>query len=97
MTISGNGQAGSFPMLLSTNSSGNAINLSNNATGVILYAPNGTIQVSNNGGANQITAKRLHLNNNASIEYVTGLQSQSFSNGPGGAWVFVPGTYSISN
>jgi hypothetical protein len=97
MTISGNGQAGSFPMLLSTNSSGNAIDLSNNATGVILYAPNGTIQVSNNGGANQITAKRLHLNNNASIEYVTGLQSQSFSNGPGGAWVFVPGTYSISN
>lgn len=97
MTISGNGQTGSYPMVLSTNSSGSAIELSNNADGVILYAPNGTIQVSNNAGANQITAKRLHLNNNATIEYVTGLQSQSFSNGPGGAWVFVPGTYGITN
>jgi hypothetical protein len=97
MTIAGNGQAGSFPFIISTNSGSNAIALSNNAAGVILYAPNGTITVSNNAGANQITAKKLILSQNASIEYVTGLQSQSFSNGPGGAWVFVPGSYSISN
>ncbi|HEX5774661.1 MAG TPA: hypothetical protein VFY28_01725 [Candidatus Paceibacterota bacterium] len=95
MTISGNGNAGSYPMVLSTNTSGNAINLSNNAAGVILYAPHGTVSVNNNAGANQITAKRLHLNNNATIEYVNGLQSQSFSNGPGGSWGFVPGTYGI--
>ena len=95
--FAGNGNPGSYPMVISTNSSGSAIQLSNNADGVILYASNGTIQVSNNGGANQITAYRLQLSNNATVEYITGLQSASFSNGPGGSWAYVPGTYSITN
>ncbi len=98
ITFTGNGNAGSFPMVLSTYSgASNAITMSNNANSVILYAPNGTIDVSNNAGANQITAKTLHLNNNATITYINGLQSQSFSNGPGGSWAYVPGTYSITH
>lgn len=98
ITFTGNGNPGSYPMVLSTYSgTGVAISMSNNAASVILYAPNGTIDVSNNAGANQITAKTLHLNNNATIDYINGLQSQSFSNGPGGSWSYVPGTYSITH
>lgn len=95
MTIAGNGSAGSYPMILSTNSGNQAIDMNNNSTSVILYAPNGTVTVSNNAVANQITAYQLHLNNNTTVNYVNGLQSQSFSNGPGGSWAFVPGTYVI--
>ncbi len=94
MTISGNGNSNSYPMVLSTNT-GTAITLNNNADSVILYAPDGTITVANNATANQITAKTLHLSNNVIVDYVSGLQSQSFSNGPGGSWAFVAGTYAI--
>ncbi len=96
MTVSGNGSSGSYPMVLSTNSGNNAISLSNNAQSVILYASRGTIQVSNNASANQITGYGLSLSNNAFVTYVSGLQSQSFYNGPGGSWTIVPRTYSIS-
>ncbi|MFH1178531.1 MAG: hypothetical protein V1711_02300 [bacterium] len=96
MNISGNGSIGSYPMILSTNSGSAAISLSNNADSVILYASRGTISVSNNASANQITAHRVSLSNGATIDYVSGLQNQSFSNGPGGSWAVVPRTYSIS-
>ncbi len=97
MSIQGNGNAGSYPMILSTHSGAAtyAIDMSNNSTSVILYASAGTINVSNNGGANQITAYKLNLSNNAIVTYINGLQSQSFSNGPGGSWDFVRGTYVI--
>lgn len=96
MTISGNGSAGSYPMVLSTNSGSAAITLSNNASGVILYASQGRIVINNNAEANQVTAYGITLNNNAEVEFKSGMQSQTFSNGPGGSWVILPRTYSIS-
>lgn len=96
VNISGNGSANSFPMIVTTNTGSSAVNLANNADSVILYAPYGTVTVSNNAGANQITAKLLNLLNNATISYVSGLQNTSFSNGPGGSWAVVPGTYVIA-
>lgn len=97
ITVSGNGSAGSYPMVLSTNSSGSAISLGNNADSVILYASRGTISVSNNASANQITAYRLSLQNNATITYLSGLQNAGFSGGPGGSWAIVPHTYAIAH
>jgi Tfp pilus assembly protein PilX len=96
ITITGNGSAGSYPMILSTNSGSSAIALSNNADSVILYASRGTVSVNNGAVANQVTAYKLSLSNNATVEYKSGLQSQTFSNGPGGSWTVVPRTYSIS-
>ena len=95
VVIEGNGNAGSFPMIISTNTGSEAIEMSNNASGVILYAPYGGIEISNGTIANQVTAKRLELQNNATISYVSGLQDASFSNGPGGSWAVSPGTYAI--
>ncbi len=95
MTIAGNGTPGSYPMILSTNSGDNAITMSNNATSVILYASQGTVNVINNAIANQVSAYRLNLSNNTEVQYVNGLQNQSFSNGPGGSWAPVAGTYFI--
>ena len=96
VTISGNGSAGSFPMIISTKTGSNAVRLSNNAVGVILYAPYGSMEISNGASANQATAYKLELENNANITYVNGLQNASFSNGPGGSWAVVPGTYAIT-
>lgn len=96
VTISGNGNPDSHPMIITTNSGSNAINLENNGASVILYAPYGTVDVSNNASGNQITANKLTLSNNSSVNYVSGLQNASFSNGPGGSWAIVPGTYVIT-
>lgn len=94
--IDGNGSENSFPMIISTNTGSEAIELSNNASSVILYAPHGGIEVSNNTTVNQITAKSLELENNSTVTYLSGLQNASFSNGPGGSWAVVPGTYAIT-
>lgn len=96
MTIAGNGNEGSYPMVLSTKVGDNAITMGNNAQGVILYASYGTVNITNNAQVNQITANTLNMANNTTVNYVAGLQSQSFSNGPGGSWTIVPGTYVIS-
>lgn len=94
--INGNGSTGSYPMIISTNTGNHAIDMSNNASSIILYAPYGGIEVSNGANANQITARLLELENNSSITYQSGLQSTSFSNGPGGSWAVVLGTYGIA-
>jgi hypothetical protein len=96
VTISGSGSANSFPMIISTKIGADAIELSNNASTVILYAPYGNAEIENGASASQITARKLELSNNASINYVNGLQNASFSNGPGGSWAVIPGTYAIT-
>lgn len=91
-----NGEPGNYIMLISNYSgSGAAISLDNNASGTIYYAPNGKIEVFNNATPIQLTADVIHLNNNAVINYQTGLQSVGFSSGPGGSWVFKAGSYAI--
>lgn len=97
VNVSGNGSPGSYPMILSTNSGSTAISINNNASGVILYASRGTVSVNNNAGANEITAYQLSLSENATVSYLSGLQSSSFSNGPGGSWAIIPHTYAISH
>jgi len=94
--ILGNGNPNSFPLLLttSTNTTG-ALLVQNNATSAIFYAPNGAINVANNAGGNQITGYKILLNNNAIINYVTGLQNAFFINGSGASWKFSPGSYVI--
>lgn len=85
-TFQGSGASGSYIMLLSTNNSSSAIELSNNADAVILYAPNGTIKLSNNAAVRQITAKTISLDNGAEINYEEGLVDSAFTNGPSGGY-----------
>ncbi len=82
----GSGDPNSFLLLATSDASGNAIHSSNNSDSIVLAAPFGTIQISNNGGANALTAQRLQLNNNATITYLTGLADIDFSAGPGGSF-----------
>ncbi len=85
--VFGSGQTGSYLMLLSERvGSGDALDLENNISGGIAFAPYGTVEIGNNAGLIEVTAWRIDLDNNATITYQSGLSSLSFSSGPGGAW-----------
>ncbi len=84
--LDGTGTEGSFIMILTTSSSNSAITLSNNTGAVILYAPNGTVQLNNNAQITQVTAKNLSLSNNATIEYEDGIIDATFTSGPSGGY-----------
>lgn len=84
--LDGSGVAGSFIMLLTNSTSGTAVTLSNNTGAVIIYAPNGTVQLNNNSQITQVTAKNLVLSNNATIEYENGIIDATFTSGPSGGY-----------
>jgi hypothetical protein len=93
----GSGQPGSYIMILSNStcdgtSSTNcthhnaAMDLHNNATGAIFYANDGLIYLHNGVEVSELTAKKIHLENNAVVRYEQGLVNASFSSGPGARW-----------
>lgn len=73
-----------------------AIDVANNLTAGVLYAPNGLVSILNNASLKEVTAQKISLANNAQIKYLTGLASAIFSSGPGGAWQLKPGSYHIA-
>jgi len=88
--IQGSGQEGSYTMLLSTNSSldedNAAIDVKNSAEGAIFYTANGVMRLRNNMEIREATGYKIYLDNNAKIEYETGLEETTFTAGPGGSW-----------
>lgn len=93
-TFAGSGQSGSYIMALTTSdcplsdscNGDYAIEVENNIEAVILNAQNGTIKMSNNANAKQITAYKVFLEENTEINYETGMTNASFVNGPSGGW-----------
>ena len=65
------------------------MDIHNNVAGAIFYAHNGLIYLHNNVQASELTAKKLYLDENATIVYEQGLINASFSAGPGGGWKIV--------
>lgn len=88
--LRGSGELGSYILILSTNNSldpnNPAINVGNNALGAIFYTTSGLIFLSNNMEAREITGYKIRIENNAEIEYESGLQDSIFSSGPGASW-----------
>lgn len=83
----GSGTAGSYIMLLSTSSdSSNAITVSGGAGAVIIYAPNGTINISGGASLKEATGYKMKVSGGSSITYESGLTNNNFSSGPSGSW-----------
>jgi len=93
----GSGAVGSFIMMLTTlacdgsfsegcTHHDGAMDVHNNAVGVIFYAQNGKINLHNGVNVTEVTAYKLKLDNNAVITYDQGLANASFSSGPSGGW-----------
>lgn len=72
-----------------------AIEVSNNLSAGVLYAPYGLVSIKNNASLKEVTAQKLSLAPNTSIKYMTGLASAIFSSGPGATWELKPGSYHI--
>lgn len=89
--LRGSGQEGSYILILSTSSSldpaNPAILIANNAEGAIFYANSGLISLLNGMRAREVTGYKVLINNNAEVEYESGLQNSSFSGGTGGSWI----------
>ena len=90
VALSGSGQPGSYILILSTNSNLSpadpAIYVGNNAQGAIFYTTSGLIFLKNNMKVREVTGYKVQIENNAEVEYESGLQNANFSSGPGGSW-----------
>ncbi|MBZ9572047.1 pilus assembly PilX N-terminal domain-containing protein [Patescibacteria group bacterium] len=91
--LRGSGQPESYIMLLSTDSSldeaNPAIYVKNSAEGAIFYTTQGIMRLRNNMKIREATGYKVYLDNNAEIEYESGLEKTNFSSGPGGTWTVV--------
>lgn len=92
--LTGSGQAGSYILLLSTSDSldpaNPAVDVRNNAGsdgGAIFYANDGLLYLKNGMKAREITGYKVQLENNAEIEYDSGLANVNFSSGPSAGWI----------
>ncbi len=89
-TLRGSGETSSYFLILSNNNSldptSPAMLIRNNAEGAIFYTNTGLILLWNNIVAREVTGYKIQMNNNAEVEYESGLESALFSSGTGGAW-----------
>jgi len=89
----GSGSPNSYVLLVSTNACPttgcaalNAIEVGNNVGAILVSAQNGTVHLSNNVSLNEVVAKKIILDNNAAVNYLSGLANQNFTSGPSGGW-----------
>ncbi len=97
--FAGSGNPNSFLMIMSEATGGAihgaAINISNNAVGALFYARNGDIYLQENVQGQQVTGKRLVMENNATVIFNNNIITTSFTAGTGGIWRTKKGTWSI--
>ncbi|MDD3662822.1 MAG: hypothetical protein PHT84_03075, partial [Candidatus Pacebacteria bacterium] len=72
--------------LYSKSSSTSAATISGGAGAMIIYAPNGTINISGGAALKEATGYRIVVSGNGSITYESGLTNNNFSSGPSGSW-----------
>jgi len=74
-----------------------AIEVQNSVSGdLLVYAGHGKIILKNSIHLKEVSAYRIEVENSAEIVYTSGLTNTLFNSGPGGSWVFKPGTYVVS-
>lgn len=105
-SFSGSGTPGSYLMFLTTlactGSAGSncthhnaAVDLHNNVGAAIIYAKSGLVNLHNNVAVKELTAYKIHLSNNATVTYDSGLANALFSSGPAGGWEVQDGTWQL--
>ena len=96
-SLTGSGQSGSYPMILSTSScpyasscggesNGNAIALSGGASSVILVAENGALSIEGGSNIKEATAYQITATGGATLTYDSGIANMLFTNGPSGGY-----------
>lgn len=87
-TMSGSGNAGSYVIVVGAKNdlAGQVMDISNNSTGAIYYAPHGRIHFNNNATAKEVSGYGFDMDNNATVTYESGLANANFSSGPSGGY-----------
>lgn len=97
--FNGTGTGSSLLMVLSNYDSRSnglpAVNVKNNGNSGVFYATNGIISPGNGNTFKELTAWKIDLVQNSTIDYETGLSSTLFSSGPSGTYSLVKGTYQV--
>lgn len=75
--------------------SATTVNVLNNLSAAIIYAPYGIVEISNNAALKEVTAQKIILRQNCSVTYESGLADIKFTSGPGGSWIYQRGSYQI--
>ena len=82
----GSGTTGSYIMFLTKSTSTSAATINGGAGAVIVYAPNGTLNISGGASLKEATGKKMSITGGSSITYESGLSDMNFSSGPSGSW-----------
>ncbi len=77
----GSGEAGSYLLLLSESTSGSAASVSGGSGAVILYAAEGTLNISGGADLKGGTAKRIVVSGGSDVTYESGLADMHFASG----------------
>ena len=97
--LEGTGVGSSLLMMLTTYDSrpnnDDAITIGNVGNTGVFYADKGIINPGNSNQFKELTAWKIRLTNNSTINYETGLSSTLFTSGPSGSYTLVKGTYQV--
>lgn len=86
-----------YILVVTTSSLNDAVKVQNSGQNAIFYALNGGAELENTATVTALVAKRLELENSATLTYDSGLASTSFISGPGAAWAIKKGTYRFTS
>ncbi len=82
----GSGTTGSYIMMISNSSSASAMSVSGGAGAVIVYAPNGTVNISGGASLKEAVGYKMNISGGSTVTYESGLVDMTFSSGPTGGW-----------
>lgn len=97
--LNGTGVGSSLLMALTTYDSRSndlaAVKVNSNGNTGVYYASKGIIEPGTSNSFKELTAWKIRLINNSTINYETGLSSTLFTSGPSGSFSLVKGTYQV--
>ncbi|OGE10149.1 hypothetical protein A3A60_00595 [Candidatus Curtissbacteria bacterium RIFCSPLOWO2_01_FULL_42_26] len=82
-----------YILVVTTSTLNDAVKIQNSGVNAVFYALDGGADLENTAQVTALVAKRLELENSATLNYDTGLANSSFTTGPGGSWGVKKGTY----
>lgn len=86
-----------YILVVTTSTLNAAVRVQNSGQNAIFYALEGGAELENTATVTALVAKRLELENSATLTYDSGLASASFVIGPGASWAIKKGTYRFTS
>ena len=86
-----------YILVVTTSTLDDAIKIQNSGVNAVFYVLNGGADLENTAQVTALVAKKLELENSATLTYDSGLASAQFTTGPGGSWLIKKGTYRFTS